>query len=230
MAYAQRVWPFAETRREDIAAHFAALKRQNPVIWNGRVLMLADYTVTDTTFRGTYFSVDFASFIAWRDWGFPDSRVWDCFAMGALRGSDGAFLLGVMAATTSNPGLIYFPCGTPDSADIVGERVDLDGNIARELAEETGLDAGAFAVAPGWITVIAGPWIANMKLLQACEPATAIRGRILDFLARQKKPELADIRIVHGPDDLDPMMPPHVVAYLRHMWQLTCGPPRAQRS
>ena len=220
MAYAaNRPWPFAETRRDEIAAHFAALKQKNPALWNGRVLMLGDYTVSAAIFRGTFFSVDFASFLAWRHWGYPDPGVRDCFAMGALRGADGAFLLGVMAASTANAGLIYFPCGTPDHSDIVGDKVDLEANIARELAEETGLDITAFVAAPDWVTVLLGPWVANMKLLQAREPAAELRGRILDFLARQNRPELSDIRIVRGPDDIDPMMPPHVVAYLRHMWQ-----------
>jgi hypothetical protein len=220
MAYAaQRPWPFAETRQGEIAALFATLKLKNPALWNGRVLMLGDYAVSGANFRGTFFSVDFASFLAWRHWGYPDRGVRDCFAMGALRGADGAFLLGVMGASTANAGLIYFPCGTPDHSDIVGDKVDLEANIARELTEETGLNITAFAAAPDWVTVLVGPWIANMKLLQAREPAAVLRGRILDFLARQNRPELADIRIVRGPDDIDPMMPPHVVAYLQYMWQ-----------
>ena len=40
--------------------------------------------------------------------------------------------------------------------------------------------------------------------------------RILDFLAAQTTPELADIRIVRGRTDLDPMMPPFVTAFLSH--------------
>lgn len=219
MTHTERPWRFAETRRAEIDAHFAALRRKNPELWNGKVLMLGDFTIADKTFSGNYFSVDYASFLAWRDWGHLDPEVHDCFAMGAIRSSDGGFLLGVMASTTANAGIIYFPCGTPDLSDIVAGKVDLDRNIRRELAEETGLDVADFDIAPGWVTVLAGPWIANMKLLRARQPAAALRGRILDHLAKQSHPELADIRIVRGPDDLDPMMPPHVIGYLQHMWQ-----------
>lgn len=217
--YERRSWSFADRRAQEINAHFGALKLENPAVWNGRVLMLGKFSITDMIFHGSYFSVDYASFLAWRDWGFPDPDVHDCFAMGAVRASDGAFLLGVMAPSTANPGLIYFPCGTPDYDDIVSGKVDLEGNIKRELAEETGLDVAEFQPHPGWVTVLAGPWIANMKLLQACEEASVLRSRILDHLARQSRPELADIRIISGPANLDPMMPPHVIAYLQYMWQ-----------
>jgi 8-oxo-dGTP pyrophosphatase MutT (NUDIX family) len=211
-------WAFADGRADQISAHFSALKRERPGIWNGKVLMLAKYSIADGVFGGSYFSADFASFLAWRDWGFPDPNVHDCFAMGAIRASDGAFLLGVMAAGTANAGKIYFPCGMPDHDDIVAGKVDLEDNIRRELEEETGFDVAEFDAEPGWTTVLAGPWIANTKLLQAREDAPTLRSRMLDHLARQADPELSDVRIISGPADLDPMMPPLVIAYLRYVW------------
>jgi 8-oxo-dGTP pyrophosphatase MutT (NUDIX family) len=219
MAYACRPWAFAEANRGDIDAHFVGLQRTNPALWNGKVLMLGAFTIGDRTFRGNYFPVDYASFIAWRDWNYPDPDARDCFAMGTIRSADGAFLLGVMAPTTANPGLIYFPCGTPDPSDVTGDKVDLDANVERELAEETGLRVTEFDVQAGWLTVLAGPWIANMKMLQAREPAATLRARILEHLARQRRPELSDIRIVRGHEDLSPMMPPHVIAYLQYVWR-----------
>ena len=53
-----------------------------------------------------------------------------------------------------------------------------------------------------------------IKVLHARETATALRARILAHLAREREPELADIRIVRGPADFDPMMPPFVTAFL----------------
>ena len=50
------------------------------------------------------------------------------------------------------------------------------------------------------------------------DTAAVLRERILDYLAREREPELADIRIVRGAADLDPMMPPFVTAFLRHVW------------
>jgi 8-oxo-dGTP pyrophosphatase MutT (NUDIX family) len=221
-------WAFAEERRAEIDAHFAELKHARSALWNGRVLLLHQWSLADGVFRGAYLETDFASFLAWRDWGFPDPAVRNSFSMGALQAADGAFLLGVMGAHTANAGKVYFPCGTPDPGDIAGDRVDLDGSARRELAEETGLEASGLEAEPGWTTVFARPRIAHIKVLRSNETATALRARIMGHLMQEQQPELADIRIVRGPADLDPMMPDFVVAFLRHRWGAADQPTLAQ--
>jgi 8-oxo-dGTP pyrophosphatase MutT (NUDIX family) len=207
-------WAFARERRAEIEAHFAALRREKPQLWNGPLLLMRSGEIAGGTLRGAYLETDFASFIAWRDWGFPDRTVRNCFPMAALRAADGAFLLGVMAAHTASAGHVYFPAGTPDPNDIVGETVDLDGGVMRELTEETGLTAADVVPEPGWTATPLGPRIALMKVMQAPQEAEPLRARILSFLAAQTQPELSDIRVVRGVGDLDPMMPPYVAAFL----------------
>ena len=68
------------------------------------------------------------------------------------------------------------------------------------------------------LTVLAGSRIAQVKTLQARATAAVLRARILAHLAREAQPELADVRIVRGPADFDPMMPPFVTAFLAHAW------------
>ena len=208
-------WSFADERRAEIDAHFAALRRDKPQLWNGRVLLLRRGEIADGVLSGAYIETDFASFMAWRDWGFPDRSMRNCFPMAALRAADGAFLLGVMGPSTASAGHIYFPAGTPDPNDIVGETVDLDRGVMRELTEETGLGPADVAVESGWYAAPLGPRIALMKVMRAREGAVALRGRILDFLARQDQPELADILVVRGIADFDPMIPPYVAAFLK---------------
>jgi len=207
-------WRFATERRAEIDAHFAQLQCAKPQVWNGRVLLLGSGEIARGTLSGAYFETDFASFIAWRDWGFPDKSIRNCFPMAALRAADGAFLLGVMAMHTASAGHIYFPAGTPDPNDIVGETVDLDGGVMRELIEETGLGAGDVTVESSWTATPLGPRIARMKVMQSPEQAESLRARIMAFLATKSQPELSDIRIVRGVADLDPMMPPYVAAFL----------------
>jgi 8-oxo-dGTP pyrophosphatase MutT (NUDIX family) len=218
LAIAPRPWPFAQQHRGEIARHFDKLRETKPALWNGRILLLHQHAIAGGVFRGAYFETDYASFIAWRDWGFPDPTVRNCFSLGALRGVDGGFLLGVMSSHTLNAGKIYFPAGTPDPADIAEGMVDLAGSIRREVAEETGLDPEHYEAEDGWTCVLTDTHIAQIKLLHARESAVALRARILANLARETEPELADIRIAHGPADLDPMMPPFVTAFLSHVW------------
>src|SRR6185312_16939891 len=107
---------------------------------NGRVLLMHRQVIERGVLRGDFLETDYASFIAWKHRGRPHAQVRDCFGAAAIVSSDGAFLLGVMGPHTFNAGKIYFPCGTPDPADIVGDKVDLELSVGRELKEETGLN------------------------------------------------------------------------------------------
>lgn len=207
-------WPFAIERRAEIDAHFATLCAAKPAMWNGRVLLLRRGEIARGILNGAYSEVDFASFIAWRDWDFPDKSVRNCFAMAALRSTDGAFLLGVMGAHTATAGQIYFAAGTPDRNDLAGDTVDLERGVMRELAEETGLTPADVVPQRGWTAVLHGQRIALMKIIQAQASADALAARIRTFLAGQKQPELADVHIVRSVGDLQPTMPPFVTAFL----------------
>jgi 8-oxo-dGTP pyrophosphatase MutT (NUDIX family) len=212
-------WRFARESRAAIDAHFARLRREKPALWNGQVLLLREPVLADGVFGGSFFATDYASFLAWCDWDFPDPAVHNCFAMGALRAADGAFLLAVMGPHTVNAGRVYFPCGTPDPSDIVGDRVDLDGSVAREVAEETGLQPADYAADTGWHAVWAGPKIALVKVLRCADDAGHLRARIRRHLASQPRPELADVRIVRMEDNADPRLPDFVTAFLRQAWR-----------
>ncbi len=122
-------WPFAQTRRADIDAHFATKQRERPGIWNGRILLGRNPVFAGESFTASYFETDFASFLAWRDWGFPDRETFNGFGMGALRCSDGAFVLGEMGQHTANAGRVYFPSGTPDPDDLRDGAVDMAGSV-----------------------------------------------------------------------------------------------------
>jgi 8-oxo-dGTP pyrophosphatase MutT (NUDIX family) len=212
------VWPFAEERRAEIAAHFAEKQRERPKIWNGRVLLGRDPVFTDGHFTATYFETDFASFLAWRDWGIPDKAVFNGFGMGALRTSDGAFVMGEMAQHTANGGRIYFPSGTPDLDDVRGDTLDISGSVVRELEEETGLTAADYRAEPDWYCVVSGPTIAMMQIINLDMPGDVARARIEANLAREAEPELSAIHLVHGMSDLTPSMPRFVTAFVEQQF------------
>jgi 8-oxo-dGTP pyrophosphatase MutT (NUDIX family) len=212
-------WRFAAERREEIAAHFAQIKRERPGVWNGRILLLRHYAISGATLRGACFETDYANLCAWRDWGFPDASVHNVFAAAALRSADGAFLLGEMAPATANAGLMYFPCGTPEPADLGPDgALDLDGNLTRELLEETGIGVGELRTAPGWTMVRDRCYLALIKQVTSPLRAAELRARVIDHIGREQRPELVGIRLVRSPADFDPAMPRFVTAFLTHYW------------
>ena len=207
-------WPFAQARADEIAAHFAEKQREKPKLWNGRILLGRAPSFDGTHFSANYFESGFADLLAWRDWGFPDREVFNGFGMGALRSSDGAFVLGEMAAHTANAGRIYFPAGTPDLDDITGDRLDIAGSVAREIEEETGLAPADYCAAPHWDCVVSGAAIAMMRTLEIDLPGEELRARIEANLARQEHPELSRVHLVRSRDDFKSTMPLFVTAFL----------------
>jgi 8-oxo-dGTP pyrophosphatase MutT (NUDIX family) len=213
LGFRPRPWPFAEQRRGEIDAHFAVKAREKP-IWNGRILLARDPVFTEDRFSASYFEADFASFLAWRDWGFPDTDVFNGFGMGALRASDGAFVLGEMGQHTSNAGRVYFPSGTPDPDDIRDGAVDIAGSVAREVEEETGLAPADYRPSAYWDCVVSGRAIAMIRILHVGLEGVALRRRIESNLARQPQPELSAIHLVRELSDLTAAMPRFVTAFV----------------
>ena len=207
-------WPFAEARRPEIDAHFALQQRAKPKLWNGRVLLGRHPVFAGDRFSASYFETDFASFLAWRDWGFPDKDVFNGFGMGALCCADGAFALGEMSQHTANAGRIYFPSGTPDLDDVRDGAVDIPGSVARELEEETGLVPGDYLGDADWHCVHTGPAVAMIRILHVDMPGERLRARLEANLALQLSPELSAIHLVRGRGDLTAAMPEFVTAFI----------------
>jgi len=194
-------------------------------MFDGRVLLMSDLVLDRDECRATYFETGFADFLAWRDLGYPDRSVTNGFAIGALQGSDGAFVCGVMGGHTANAGRIYFPAGTPDLSDLQADgTVDLSGSVVRELEEETDLPADAYRVMDDWVVVDQWPAAAFFRSITFPIPAEAVAALIRANLARQADPELADIRVIASPADIEPdKMPASVQSFL--LWSFGARAP-----
>ena len=212
------VWPFAVERREEIDAHFRARQAEKPQMWNGRVLLGRNPAFAGKRFSADAFETSFASFLAWRDWDFPDKDVFDGFGMGALRCSDGAFALGEMGPHNATGGRVYFPSGTPDPNDVREGKLDISGSVVREMEEETGLTPSDYRAEPHWDVVVMNSIIAMIRILHVAVTGEELRRRIEANLARQQHPELARIHLARGPDDLTSSMPGFVTAWLERQF------------
>ena len=208
-------WPFAQARRAEIDAHFAEKQREKPAIWNGRVLLGRNPVFSGERFSASYFETDFASFLAWRDWGFPDKGVFNGFGMGALRSHDGAFVLGEMGQHTANAGRIYFPVGHARSRRCQGRRARYR---RQRRARGRGGDRSRARTITGrpriGIVSYTGHAVAMMRMLHVEMPGEALRARIEANLARQHQPELEAIHLVRGTEDITAAMPRFVTAFI----------------
>lgn len=212
-------WPELEAQRAEVDAHFARRAADNPHLWNGPILLLRDYTFADGVLSGGFRHTDFAAFTFWRDEGWRDLGMVNAFALAAIEGADGGFILGVMGPTTASAGRTYFPGGTPDPSDITADgRVDLHASMLRELEEETGLLPSDIARDDGFTGLFDGPRVALLGRLVFDAPADALAARIRAFLAREEQPELSDVAVVHSEADITPQMAPFAVDYMRARW------------
>jgi hypothetical protein len=62
--YAPWSCDFADRRRHEIDAFFSCERKENPSLWNGRLLLLRDPQFAEQTLSGTFFETDYASLLA----------------------------------------------------------------------------------------------------------------------------------------------------------------------
>ena len=209
-------WPLTDEIRGRVDEHWRAQVAANPHLWNGKVLgalapgLPGGVAIKDGVISAHVVEGDFASFIAWRDWGFPEVGIRNLFGSALVLSADGAIIFGVMADTTANAGKIYPPGGSLEPSDCDAEgRVGLVASIERELNEETGLIA-TDARCEGMLAAFDGPRVAIGRLFRFAARASDLVDEIMANLEHQEERELARVVAFRPGDDLDsPMLMPY---------------------
>lgn len=207
-------WPFAAENDQAIAEHWAGCIAANPKLFNGNVLLMSGGGLEDGCFRANLIEVDYASFLTWRDWGWADKSVHDLYGSAIAVSSEGAMVMGRMAAHTVNAGLIYPPGGSLTREDLLeGNKIDLLGSIARELEEEAGLDAHE-ATPDGIYVASFDQRIAIGQVLRFPYSNDEMERRLAAFLEAETEPELDRIMLINDIRELEgAKMPPHARAF-----------------
>lgn len=201
-------WPLDPALRARIDEHWAGLVARNPSLWNGRIfgtlaagrpggISIVDGVLTASAVEG-----DYAGFLAWRDWGFPEIGIRNLFGSAVIRSADGAILYGLMGAHTANAGTIYPAGGSLEPRDVqVDGSIDVLGSIALELEEETGLRASEANAGP-LLAVFDGALVSIARVFRFAQPADDLAHRIRSNLAAQEHRELEDVAILRSGADL----------------------------
>jgi hypothetical protein len=209
-------WDFETGNRDAIARHWQKVTSENPRLWNGRTLICTQAAVEQGVFGAELAEIDYASFVAWRDWGRPDATVVNCFGVPAVFSADGALLLGVMSEATLNAGKAYPPSGSLEPKDVRADgSVDILANMRTELREETGLDLGE--ATPGPMAVIfEGPRLAVVQRFDLALSFAAIERHFAAHAAADPHAELSAIEALRHSSQTDSRMPLYVAEIIRH--------------
>ena len=222
-------WAFEKERAQEILSHWRTCCQRNPSLYDGRVLLAqrveADLSNHERVLRVDFFETSFSAFMAWRDFGWPDKTVFNCFSQAAVRACDGAFLLGQMGLDHSNAGACYFPCGNPDLSDVRSSgAVDLRESLIRELYEETGLEACEGQEAPYWTVVFDGQRAACIRRFDWLVAEKILKERVDNFLSAQSQPELSRILFLKDLAALELIsLPAFMKTYLAYIFKSAAG-------
>jgi 8-oxo-dGTP pyrophosphatase MutT (NUDIX family) len=210
------VWAFADAEKTRIKDHWRKLAADNPKIWNGDVLICTYVELQDGGLKGSFLKTDYASFVAWRDWGWPDKTVCNLFGSAAVLSADKAVLYGRMAGHTLNAGKVYPPGGSLEMMDVMPDgRVDVMGSITRELEEETGLKASDAAWGP-LLAIFDEHRLSVSQVFRFADDAESLAARVRRYLNSPHEDELSDIEIITETSRFESTMP-YAIALARYL-------------
>jgi 8-oxo-dGTP pyrophosphatase MutT (NUDIX family) len=208
-------WAFAEAHAAEIDAHWQRRLSASPGMFNGVIHILGEGAIADGGLSGRMLRTDFKSFLFWKDHGYPDRSVRDAFGSALLLSAEGHVMLGRQAAGHLNSGLSYLPGGFIDArdADVAG-RIDVAASVAREIAEETGLDVAQLTRDPGFITTEAGALLSIAVAYRSPLSSKDLQAAIHAFIAAEVEPELSEVVVVRCAADLEGLAMPHYAEVL----------------
>ncbi len=203
----QEVWPFSILERQRIDAAWRKRVEINPTLWNGRVLIARDVKLELGCLSARMSETDYASFIVWRDLGWPDKNAFNIFAMGVLQTVDGALVYGEMNDHTYNAGQIYPPGGSLEPRDILADQtVSLDTSISHEVFEEIGKDLSACQLGLRH-AIVDGQRIAVVQTYACNETFQELQKAFKEHVHGQEMPELRRLIAIRSTADISIYMP-----------------------
>lgn len=162
----------------------------NPALFNGKTILQRQIR-----YRAGHLSAEghvstFASFLWWRRQADLEGAC-HLFGYPVIVSSDGALIAVEMAPHTANPGQVYFAAGSLDLSDVVDGRCDIEGNMRREVMEETGLDLGAAKADPVLYASYRSRRLTLLRIFEFSDSAEELVARINAFAVTCSEPEIS---------------------------------------
>ena len=203
--------PFEVEHAAAIEANWQAEHAANPALFDGRMVLLAELVLRDGHLEGRAHAVRFATMLYWRKHK-GAAGIEHCFAHAALISGDNALVAIRMGQQTANPGRVYFAAGSFEPDDFIDGRVDVYGNMAREVHEETGLALGHWRRDRGYFLYSENHATVLIQRFWTDEPAASIAARIEAHVAAETEPEIEGPVVIRHAEDRPDGVLPHMVA------------------
>ena len=181
--------PYFLANRAQIAQNWAEEIAANPALYDGRMLLPRFIHIGDGTISGETHIVSYSTFLLWRKTR-PAASAIHLFGLPVILSADGAVIAIRMGRHTSNPGRVYCAAGSLDPLDVRDGVCDLDGNMAREVLEETGLALAEAVSVSGFHALQENGVITVLRLYRFGETADALIARIAEHIAEDPEPEI----------------------------------------
>jgi 8-oxo-dGTP pyrophosphatase MutT (NUDIX family) len=201
--------PYETLHAEDIEANWQAERARNPSLFDGRTVLFSQVGLQDGRLLGACHEVRYASLLHWRLARRTDVAA-HLFAMALPVTADGAVLTVRMAPWTANAGQIYFAGGSLEPGDFVGAVADVDGNMQREVLEETGLALEGVPRDAGYRVVRTNRGVVVVRRYALPQTAREIEARVREFVAGEARPEIVDPVLLTRASPPDPDLLPWV--------------------
>jgi 8-oxo-dGTP pyrophosphatase MutT (NUDIX family) len=171
----------------------------NPAFYDGRMLFEHKLSVGRDAIVGDSYVSPFSTFMFWRRQA-NRTGGFHVFAFGMIVSSDGALIAIRMGQHTANAGQVYCAAGSMDENDIVDGRCDVDGNMRREVLEETGLDLRDAVADPGYFATHSNRSITILKVFRFPWTAEEMLSRIQAHMLVDEEKEIAGAVAIRSAD------------------------------
>lgn len=210
-------WHLAEI--EAVEALWSREQIERPFLYNGTVIMHRSLTMHEGGITGTSHRVPYAVLLHWLNEQPAQADIWHVFGSPVIVSSDNALVLIRMAQNTAGAGRIVSPGGSLDPDDIRDGVCDVDGNMVREMAEETGLDLSRTRPEPQLIGWRQGHRVTVFRRFHFDRTAAEIAAAIEAHIASEADPEADAAVIFRDADGLSDAVPAHMQAMIRFQFR-----------
>lgn len=188
--------------KSEIAMNWEKELKLNSTLFNGDFFMAEQADIDRGAFEAVYKRTHFETMMHWKK-NRTSLKPWHIFAVGVIVSSDNTLIAGRMASSTAAAGRVYFPAGSFDESDVRDEIIDIDGNMQREVMEETAINlADADRSDSAIYLVTADCSIALFRRFYFSLSSQELLTRIRHHIAGEVNSELDDVIAVASPSDM----------------------------